>query len=165
MRLYGSTMRHPGALLLSAVAVALQLTSCSAADTGYKMKPVLVRSGDIKDEWITQIGNLQIQAHQLEGLNGEWWLDSPLTISCDSQPATIEYVELQTNTGTYPAVIDKRSRTIPAYSDHAPVGVSWRFPRDTPTATLLGASSRIVIHLKVGSVEELADIEYQREKD
>ena len=62
------------------------------------------------------------------------------------------------------AKIKDQPKIIPAHSNREMLSVSWRFSEDTPASEIMGDSGRILFHLKVGSEEKSAEIEYRRSK-
>jgi hypothetical protein len=142
------------------------LASCwTIGDPGYRMQPVgLEKAAAPGYQWAKKFDGFELQAKDIGGLIGEWWIDPQLTISTDSQPVTIESIELRTAKRIYPASINDKSKVIPAFSDHKLLSISWRFSEDTPAPEILGDSSRIVLYLKVGNETKTIDIDYKRVK-
>ncbi len=133
-------------------------------DRGYTMEPVGMEKAANQDQWTKQFDGFELQTKRIGGLTGEWWILPQLTISTGSQPVTIESIELQTAKGVYPAEIKDQSRVIAARSHHEPLSVFWRFGEDTHASDIMGGSGRIMFHLKVGSEDKSAEIEYRRGK-
>jgi len=141
------------------------LTACwMMGDRGYRMEPVGMGKAENQDQWTKKFDGFELQTNRIGGLIGEWWIDPQLTISTGSQPVTIESIELQTAKGVYPAKLKDQSKVIPARSNHERLSVSWRFSEDTSASEIMGDSGRIVLHLKLGSEDKSAEIEYRRGK-
>jgi len=140
------------------------LTACwMMGDPGYRMEPVGMEKIN-QNQWVKKSDGFDLQTNAIGGLTGEWWIDPHLAISTGPKPVTIQSVELQAAKGVYPATIKEESKVIPALSSLTILNLSWRFEEDTPAPGILGDSSRIVFHLKVGNKQQTADIEYKRSK-
>lgn len=129
-------------------------------DPGYRMEPVGVEK--IHQHWVRTYDGFELQAEAIGGLIGESWADPHLTISTGPEPITIERIELQTSHGVYAAEPDNSPIVIPARSSQTALNAYWMFKENTTAPSILGKSARIALHLKVGDVARVAEIEYKR---
>ena len=144
--------------------IAPTLSTCLAiGDRGYRMEPVGMEKVG-KGQWARKFDGFEVQTMTIRGLVGEWWLDPDISISTDSQPVTVENIELKTPKGVYPATMSGGPKLIPALSSHEMLPISWRFNEDTPAPEILGESSRIVLHLRMGKEAKTVEITYREAK-
>lgn len=141
-----------------AFAAALLLASC---DRGYRMEPSTMEHVGYH-LWVDKYDDFELKASWINGLVGEWWIDPRLSISTNSKPVTIESVDLQTDQGSYPGTIGENTKIIPAHTTDAFLNISWKFEDKRPAPKVLGAASKIVLHLKIGEEQKVVEIGYKR---
>jgi len=162
--MWGVTMNYRcGLAAIASVFIVISLTSCwMIGDPGYELQPTNMQiSRDGHNEWIVTFDHLELQATQLRGLTGEWWLDPHLTISTRSEPVVLEKAELITAKGSYPATIKNHTQLILPFSDHETLAISWRFSETTPMSNILLDNSRIELQFSVAGAHQIASITYQ----
>jgi hypothetical protein len=130
-------------------------------DPGYRMEPVGMEKINQK-QWVKKFDGFELHTETIRGMTGESWIDPNLAISTGQMAVTIESIELQTSKGHFPAKVRDELRVIPALSSEIMLHASWRFQENTRAPEILGESVQIVIHLKVGDLEQTPEMEYRR---
>ena len=134
------------------------------------MDPLEIGGTETHKHWANHFDGFKLEADYIRGLRGEGFIDPYLVISTDSKPISIESIELITPTGRFPAEIPEQSKLIPAFTHSKRLLNSWMLHDSTnashpvAAAEIMGKSSRILLHLKVGEKETVAEIDYRRVK-
>lgn len=145
--------------ILPSLCISLLLTAC---DPGYDMHPIGMEKIGTQEQWNSKFDGFELRVNKIGGLIGEWWMSLYVMITTESKPVTIESVELQTPRGIYPAEINNGLKIIPAFSNSEKIYISWHFKDQTPAVEIMGDSSRIIFHMKVGNEKKTVEIEYKR---
>jgi hypothetical protein len=142
------------------------LSSCWAmGDHGFRMEPVGMDRIDSQNLWTKRFDGFELRVGKIEELIGEWWLNPNIAITTDSQPVTVLGADLYVESAFYqPTPILEPTVVIPAFSRVRPLAFWWDFSKRKTADKALGESSRIVLHLRVGSKTEIAEIVYKRVK-
>ena len=108
------------------------------------------------------MGDYVIQTRGFGGLIGESWASPDFSIHNNSQPITVESVELHTKDGVYPAKIWPQNRSAPVGgSDVCCLGISWDFDK-RPAEAVLGDRCEVIMKLKVGTENREVKIMFER---